>query len=156
MTFVDKGWLPRQLPDQKIKGMSPPLKVREIGTLKHKSVQFVEVALFLLGESNKGQKVYASIRCKLHPVEGLRANILIGNDIFASKSFGLNVGLGHALVGSCRVKIVVRARQRGQFQKKRLLAEKDKVIPPRSETMIPLLPIPLLDERDFLFHPTAQ
>lgn len=32
----------------------------------------------------------------------------------------------------------------------------DKVILPRSETMVTLLPVPLPDDRDFLFHPSAQ
>ena len=156
VTLVDKDWLLRQLPHQKIKKMSTPLKVRGIGTSKYKSVQFAEVALFLPGESSEGQRVYASIRCELHPVKGLRANILIGNNILAPESFVLNIGLGHTLVGSCGVMIAIRARQRGQFLKKRLLAEKDGVIPLRSETMVPLLPVPLPDERDFLFHPIAQ
>ena len=68
----------------------------------------------------------------------------------------LNVKLGHALVGSCGVQIAVRARQRGEFLKKRLFAEKDEVVPPRSEAVIPILPVPLPDDRDFLFHPTAR
>ena len=156
VTLVDKDWLLRQLPDQKIKEMSTPLKVRGIGTSKHESAQFAEVSLFLPGESNEGQRVYASIRCELHLVEGLRANILIGNNILAPESFVLNIGLGHALIGSCGVKITIKAKQRGQFLKKRLLAEKDGVVPPRSETMVPLLPVPLPDDRDFLFHPTTQ
>ena len=122
VTLVNKDWLLRQLPNQKIKEMSTPLKVRGIGTLKHESAQFAELSLFLLGEDNEEQKVYASIRCKLYLVEGLRANILVDNDILAPESFVLNVGLGHALVGSCGVKIAIRARQRGQFLKKRLLA----------------------------------
>ena len=156
VTLVDKDWLLRQLPNQKIKEMSTPFKVRGIGSSKHKSTQFAELCFFLLEEDNKGQKVYASIRYELHLVEGLRANILVGNDILAPESFVLNVGLGHALVGSCGVKIAVRARQRGPFLKKRLLAERDEVVPPRSEAVIPILPLPLPDDRDFLFHPTAQ
>lgn len=53
------------------------------------------------------------------------------------------------------MKISIRARQRDQFLKKRLLAEKDEVIPPHLKTIIPLLPVPLPDDKDFLFHPTA-
>ena len=83
--------------------MSTSLKVRGIRTSKHESAQFAEISLFLPGESDKGQKFYASIRCELHLVERLRANILIGNDILAPESFVLNIGLGHALVGSCGV-----------------------------------------------------
>ena len=86
------------------------MKVRGIRVSKHKSIQFAEFSLFLPGEDNEGQKVYSSIRCELHLVEGLRANILVGNNIFAPESFMLYVGLGHALVGSCGVKIAIRAR----------------------------------------------
>lgn len=68
----------------------------------------------------------------------------------------LNVGLGHALVGSCGVKISIRAKQTGQFLRKRLLAEKDKVISPYSETIVPFFPVPLPNNKDFLFHPTTQ
>lgn len=59
-------------------------------------------------------------------------------------------------MGSCGVKITIRARQRGQFLRRRLLAEKDGVMPLHSEAMIPLLPMPLPDDWDFLFYTTAQ
>ena len=90
--------------------MSIPLKVREIGASRHESAQFTELSLFLLKEVNKRQKVYASIKCELHLVKGLRANILIGNNILIPEGFVLNVGLGYAVVGSCSVKIIIKAR----------------------------------------------
>lgn len=136
--------------------MSIFLKVREIKTSKYKSAQFTEVSFFLLGESNKRQKVYAFIRCELHLVKRLRANILINNDILALENFVLNIALSHALIKSCKVKITIRARQRGQFLKKRLFAKKDRVISPRSKTMVLLLLVSLLDNKDFLFHSIAQ
>lgn len=68
----------------------------------------------------------------------------------------LNVGLGHTLVASCRVKISIKARQRGRFLKKKFLAEKDEVTTPRSETMVLLFPMSFPDDRDFLFYPIAQ
>lgn len=68
----------------------------------------------------------------------------------------LNVALGHILVRSCSIRITIRAKQRGQFLKKRLFARNDVVIPPYSETMVPLLLVPLSNDRDFLFYPTAQ
>ena len=155
VTLVDKDWLLRQLPDQKIKEISTPLKDRGIEASKHKSAQSAELYLFLLGENNKGQKVYTSFKCKLHLVEGLRANILIGNNILALESFVLNVGLSHVVMGRCGVMITIRARKRGQFLRKRLFAENKEVLPPRSEVMIPLLRVPLPNDRNFLFHPTA-
>ncbi len=156
VTLVDKDWLLRRLPGQKIKEMSTPLKVRGIGASRHESNQFAELSLFFPRENTEGEMIYASIKCELHLVEALRANILIGNDILALEGFVIDVGLGHAVVGSCGVKITIKAKQKSQFLRKRLLAEKDGVVPPRSEAMIPLLPVPLPDDKDFLFHPTAQ
>lgn len=63
----------------------------------------------------------------------------------------LNVGLDYALVGSCGVKIAVKAKQKGQFLRKKSLAEKDKVVLPYLEAIIPLMPVRLPDNRDLLF-----
>lgn len=82
-------------------------------------------------------------------VKGLRANILIGNDIFALENFVLNVGLSYVLVGCCGIKITIRGRQRGQFLRKRLFVEKDKFILLYSDRMIPFLLVTLSDNRDF-------
>lgn len=136
--------------------MSTPFKVRGIGASKHESAQFAGLSLFLPGENDKGQKVYAFFRCELHLVEGFRAKILIENNILAPEDFIFDVKLGHAFVGSCGVKTTVRAGQRVQFLRRKLLAETDRVVPPRSEAMVPLKPILLPDDRDFLFHPVVQ
>lgn len=156
ITFVDKNRLLRQLLNQKIKEMSTPLKVRGIRASKYKSTQFAELFFFLPGENNREQKVYASFKYKLHLIESLRANMLISNDIIASESFVLNIGLGHAVVGSCGVKITIKARQKGQFLRKKLFAENNGIVSSRSEAMIPLLPVPLPDNRNFLFHLAIQ
>lgn len=156
MTLVDKDWLPRQLLNQKIKEISIPLKVRGIRASKYESAQFAELFLFLLRENDEKQKVYTSIKCELYLVKGLKANILIGNNILALENFVLNIGLGHTVVGSCKIKITIRARQRGQFLRSKLLVEKDGVVPLRSEAIIPLFPVPFPNNRDFLFHPIAQ
>ena len=121
VTLVSKNWLLRQLPDQKIKEMSISLKVKGIRASNYESAQFAELSLFLPGENDERQKVYASFICELHLVEGLKANILIGNNILAPESFILNLGLGYAIMESCRVKLTIRARQRGQFFRRRLL-----------------------------------
>lgn len=68
----------------------------------------------------------------------------------------LHVGLGHALVESCGVKIAIKAKQRGQFLRIRFFAKRDEVVPLRFEAIIPLVLVLLSDNRDFLFHPTAK
>lgn len=91
--------------------MSTPLKVRGIGSSKYKSAQFAEVSLFLLDENVEGRQVYALFKYKLHLIEGLQANILVGNNnILGPKSFILNLRISHAIVGSCGVIIPIKAR----------------------------------------------
>lgn len=68
----------------------------------------------------------------------------------------LNIGLDHAVVGSCEVKIIIRVGRKSQFLRKRLLTEKNKVVLPYFEVIIPLLPVSFLDIKDFSFHPIAQ
>lgn len=155
ITFVDKAWFLRQLFGQKIKEMSISLKVKGIKTLKYKSAQFPKVFLFLSGTNVRGQQVYTSFKYKLHLAERLRANILVRNDILASEGFILNLKISHALVKSCGVTIPIKVRQKSQFLKKKLLAKIDKVVLPCSETIIPLFPIPLLNNQNFLFHPVV-
>lgn len=156
VTLINKNWLLQRLLYQKIKEISTSLKVREIRVSRHESNQFAELSLFFPGENGEREMVYASIKCKLHLVQSLRANILTGNNILAPKDFVINIGLGHAVVRSCGIKITISVRQKDQFLRKRLLAKKDEVVPLRFEVMIHLLPIPLQDNRDFWFYPTAQ
>ena len=90
--------------------MSTSLKVKGIGALRHEFAQFAELSFFFLGEDNEREMVYASIKYELYMVKSLRANILIGNNILTPKGFVLNIGLSHAMVGSCGNKITIRAR----------------------------------------------
>ena len=156
VTLVDKAWLLSHLPHQKISTMSTPLNVRGIGTSKHKSAQFAALSLYFPGEDETGQRVYASIKCELHLVNGLRANIMVGNDILSPEGFVININKNRAFIGSCGVTIPINVKQRGRFLRRKLLASGDNVVRPRSETMISLAPVSLPNDRDFLFHPITQ
>ena len=68
----------------------------------------------------------------------------------------ININKNRALIESCGVTIPINVKQRGQFLRRNLLASGDNVVPPRSETMIPLAPVSLPNDRDFLFYPTNQ
>ena len=156
VTLIDKTWLQSHLSHQKMSTMSTHLNVSGIGTLRHKSAQFATISLYYSGENQAGQQVYAPIKCELHLVDGLRVNILVGNDILSPESFAINISKNRALIGICGVTIAINARQRRQFLRRKLLASYNNMIPPCSKSMIPLAPVSLPDDRDFLFHPTTQ
>lgn len=156
VTLVDKHWLLKRLPNQKISIMSTPLKVRGIGASKHESSEFAALSLYFPSKNSVGDLVYPAIRCEIHLVESLRANILVGNDIMSSEAMVINLGKKTAIIGTCGVSIDVNATQRGQFLTRKLLTNQDSVIPPRSKAMISLEKLPLPDDRAFLFYPVPQ
>lgn len=156
VTLVDKHWLLKHFPDQMISTMSTPLKVRGIGASKHESSEFAALSLYFPGKNAVGNLVYAAFWCEIHLVEGLRANLLVGNDIMSPEAMVIDLGKKTAVIGACGVSIDVNARQRGQFLARKLLINQDSVIPPRSKAMISLIKLPLSDDRDFLFHPAPQ
>lgn len=141
---------------QKVNTMSTPLQVRGIAASKHKSRDFAALFLYFLGRNDAGQQVYASLTCEIHLVKGLKANLLIGNNIMSPEGFVIDVKKRSLLIGTCKVTVHIDARQHGQFLTRKLLSSQKTVVPPRSEAMISLVPLALPDDRDFLFHPAIQ
>lgn len=156
VTLVNKNWLLRYLLGQKINTISTLLKIGGIGAFKPESAEFAILSLYFPSKNNVEQLLYASVRYKIHLVDGLHANLLIENDILSPEGFIINIGKKSALIGSCAITIPVNAKQQGQFLLRRLLAGKESVIPSYSEVMISLVKVPLLDDCNFLFHLTIQ
>lgn len=132
--------------------MLVPLKVRGIGASRHKLEKFVLTALYIPGLDQRSTEVYACVKCKLHLVEGLKANILIGNNIFCTKSYTIKLASGFAHILSCRVTIVVSARSHSQFLKRNVLANATTFILTKSEALVGFWQIFLPDSCDFLFQ----
>lgn len=99
--LVDQDWLKTQLPEAKILKIVILLKVRGIGTSKHETDKYVLEALYFPAISDKGQQVIACIRRKLHFVDNLRANILIGNDVIGPKKITINMAKEKAYILGC-------------------------------------------------------
>ena len=156
VTLVDRAWLARKLPFQKISVMPVPLKVRGIGASKHESRDFALTTIYIPGIDEKGREVYASISCELHLVDGLKANMLVGNDVLCTEGFAINLSTSSALIHSCGVKIDINARQHSKFLRRRALASAPTIVPPQSEALVAFQHIELPDSRDFLFHPSPQ
>lgn len=70
--------------------MPVPFKIRGISTSKHKSENFALTTVYISCFDKNGHEVYTSITCKLHLVDGLKANMLVGNDVLCIKGFAIN------------------------------------------------------------------
>lgn len=90
--------------------MSIPLKVKNIGASKYKSRDFALTIIYILDIDKQGYKIYASISCKLHLINRLKVNMLVGNDMLCTKGFAINLFTSSILIHSCSIKISINAK----------------------------------------------
>lgn len=109
--------------------MPVPLKIKGIGTLQYNSKKFALTTINIYGIDKKGRRVYVSISCKLHLDNRLKANILVGNNVFCMEEFAINLSTSSTLIYSCSVRIDVSARQYFEFLKQRILASGSTLMP---------------------------
>ena len=156
VTLIDRNWLAKKLSSQKISAMLVFLKVRGVGASKHESEDFAFTTIYISSIDKKGREVYASISCKLHLIEGLKANILMDNNLLCTKGFAINFSTSSALIHSCDMKIDIIARQNSGFLRQKVLAGTLTIVPSCSEALVAFQHIELSYSRDFLFHPSSQ
>ena len=114
------------------------------------------MTLYIPGTDEKGREVYASITCELHLVDGLKANMLVENDVLCTEGFAVNLYNSSALIHSCSVRIIITARQHSEFLRHRALVSASTIISPYSEALVAFQRIKLPDSRDFLFSSAPQ
>lgn len=116
--------------------MLVPLKVKGINASKHKLRDFILIALYISSLNQKSLEVYAYIKCELHLVEGLKANINIGNNIFYTKDFSINFTNTSAHIPNCGIDIAISARHYSEFLKHKVLANAATFIATKFETFV--------------------
>ncbi len=136
--------------------MSTLLKVRGIGASNHELGEFATLLLYFPGKINVGQLVYTSLTCEIHLIKDLRANLLIRNDIMSPEGFVIDAKGKKALIRIYKVTIPINARQWEQFLTRKLLTSQETVVLTHSGAMISLFPLPLPNDRDFLFYSATQ
>lgn len=85
--------------------MPVPLKIKGIGTLRHKSGEFALITIYVSSVNKNGRKVYMSITYKLHLVNRLKVNIPMSNDILYIEAFTINFSISSILLHTCGVRI---------------------------------------------------
>lgn len=90
--------------------MAKLLKIRSIDAFSHKLDEFVTVFIYFLGKNNKKKIVYVCINCKLHVVNGLKANMLISNDIINLKQILVDISKKTTFIVSYRVQLTVKIK----------------------------------------------
>lgn len=117
VTLIDKVLLAKKFSSPKINVMPIPLKVRDISASQYKSEEFALAAIYIPGLNQNCLEVYVCIRCKLHLSKGLKANMLIGNDVFCTKNFLINLADASDYIPCYGVDITISARYHSKFLK---------------------------------------
>lgn len=112
--LVDRAWLFEKAPTEKILKIAIPLKVRGIGATRHESDEFVSLSLYFSGIDSANRLAYAHVHRELYLVNGFKANLLVGNDILATKRVIIDLVNKSAIISSCQVTIFVTARPKGR------------------------------------------
>lgn len=71
--------------------MSISLKITRIKASRHKFEEFIALFLYFPEKDGTEKLVYVLLRCKIHLVEDLRINLLLGNNIILSEKFVIDI-----------------------------------------------------------------
>ena len=89
--------------------MATPFKVRDLGTNRYKTSNYIIYNIYLLGIKD-GKAVTSRLRRKLYFIENLKINILIGNNILAPKGFIADLYKKEAFITSTSATIVLNIK----------------------------------------------
>ena len=102
--------------------MASPLRVRSVGPLRQESHDYVAIPCYLPATHDSGEKVLICFQREFHIVNDLRAKMLIGNDIITPEGIVIDVAEKTARVRSCNATVAIKARQRGQYIRRKVYA----------------------------------
>lgn len=131
-----------------------PLKVREIESLKHESNECISMSLYFSRIELRNHPIYAHIFQKLHLVKGLKANLLVGNNILATERVIIDFANKTTIILSYQVIISVTTQSIGYPVQKKVLVDKSFTIFPETETLVQFVCSGFPNNWDFFFNPT--
>lgn len=103
------------------------------------------------GADKYKQPLYGCIHRQIHLIDGLKANMLVKNNINGPKSIMIDLANSTAFIINYNIWIAITDRQKGQPLKEKLMADTIVFLPPNFQSLIPVLHGTLLSNRDFFF-----
>ena len=152
MTLSDRDFYKKQNPNDTIRTMATPLKVRGLGTHRHESSEYAICDIHLKGEKD-GKPVTSVLRREIHLVDNLKANMLIGNDIIGSEGIVIDPVKKQAFITSTGATIPIEVRSPKNNIQRPVHIRKTTIVPPHTEVAVPINGTSLPKTRDFLFEP---
>ena len=156
VSLVDREWRSQQAPETPVSKIASPLRVRGVGASHHETSEFITQRIYPPAIDGNGKSILACLYRELHIVNNLRAKMLIGNDIIGPEGIVIDVANKQARIGSCNATAKITPKPRGEYVRRKILAENSALVPPRTEMMLPTKAVNLPPDRDFIFEPVKQ
>ena len=113
MTLINRNFLKEVASNIVMKKMALPVSVRGVGPRKHSSIDYATINLYFPGNKH----CTAAVHQEIHVVNGFKAKMLIGIDIFGKKNFTIDTGNRRTTIESCNnIVIPLKVAPQAQMQ----------------------------------------
>ena len=153
-SLINWQFLKAQDPIVEICLIASPLKINGIVGNQHTSAKYVITTLQIQGKDKDGP-AEAVITRKLHIVDHLDANMLIGTDVMLPKKMDILLLDRTLRIGTYNVDVLVQLQVHASYQQHLFLvhAKATTSIPLRSTSIVPIHSLSTVSSQDFLFEP---
>ena len=159
ITLGDRDLLAAEVPDfeKRIQKQASPIPVRGYGNKITNATEFIVIDLYFPDTlESDGSLALAKIPMEVHLTENLKANMLLGTDVFTPQKFLLECASQSVTIFNYQnLKISAKSIIKPYSQIKRVIKTESIItLPPKSVMNIPInYASTLFDDRDFLFEP---
>lgn len=156
VTLINRAFLLKQAPGTHVRTITSPISIREIGTNHHSTNEYMLLDIYF-PDKRDGKDMRAKITREAHLIDNLKAKMLLGTDIIGPERIDIITSKNQAFISSydTTVDIDFKPRSRG-LTIKPVVADKETMVPPRSQMVVPMHHASLPDDRDFLFEPSTE
>ena len=151
ITFIDEEFFQKKIKVISIKIMITSIAVKEFDITKHTTNKYVILSMYFADTKND-TFANAVITREVHLIKGLKANLLIENDILSSKMIDISNSTRSIYIDNCDVTISIIIKTNIRSQCRFVHALKAFMISSKSKCLISVHNIVSLSNRDFLFE----
>ena len=154
ITLENEDFIRRQKSDVVIRKMISFIIVRDFDTIQHESSRYV-ILLIYFTDTKNDIFVKAFIEKEIHLIKNLKVNMLVDNDIIASKDIFVNTINRIANIRSCEIDVFLKIRFRAAHAQQRFIhVKKVIVLSPRAQLVVAVHDLfgNLSFDRDFFFE----
>ena len=153
--LADRAWILSILFDVSIKRMQIALKVKDIESTTHESIEFIHISIYFPDIAKNESAVFACITKEIHLINDLKAKMLVDNDFLGLEGFIIDIEDKSATIESCEINIALKIQLKGLYIRQTMHAQQALVLQSEKEQFISIND-DIFEKKDFLFEPDSN